>query len=152
MDLPLPIFPNKLNPNPLLSTVDSLGLHGFMDSPDSSSGGFSESFGGMLAQPSSANSSIFAPTGTVTSQSPLHGSWQQTTPLSTIQPIQSHHGQVSLGQLLVMYPAVQALHNNLSDANQKILLALETQSALVKDNMRLVNELREVTARSHLDS
>lgn len=71
---------------------------------------------------------------------------------SSFQQPQSHPADLSLGQLLVMYPAAQQLHDKWADAQSKILLALETQSALVKDNMRLTNELREVTASRRLES
>lgn len=70
---------------------------------------------------------------------------------AVLQQARSHNADCSLGQLLMMYPAVQQLHNRWADANEKISLSIETQSALVKENMRLSNELRELTASRRLD-
>lgn len=53
-----------------------------------------------------------------------------------------HAMDLSLGQLLA-YPVVQTLHNNWVEANLRVSLALDTQAVLVKENLRLVNELRE---------
>lgn len=55
---------------------------------------------------------------------------------------------LSLSQLLV-YPVVQNLHNNWAEANLRVSLALDTQAVLVKENLRLSNELREAIAANH---
>lgn len=85
--------------------------------------------------------------------------WQQQSrvPLSGATHLQNR-ADLSLGQLLIMYPVVQALHNSQTEANLRISQALDTQAALVKENVRLSkenvrlsNELREVVANQRLD-
>lgn len=83
---------------------------------------------------------------------PSGSNWQPGFGPPSFQQIQSRPADLSLGQLLVMYPAVQQLHDKWADAHSNISLALETQSALVQDNMRLTNELREVLASRRLES
>lgn len=87
-------------------------------------------------------------TGLNTSQLPA---WAQDLPLSNPTHVPPHTKEVSLGQLLVTYPIVQELHSKLADANLRIALALDIQAALVKDNMRLSNELCEATANRIFD-
>lgn len=148
MDAPGSLFPNDLNSNTLHTNANSSGPHGFAEESGQTNN-FAGSFSGMLAQHVGRNSTPFAPAGT---QTHLTSSWQHGGQPSAMQPAQSHLSEPSLGQLLVMYPVVRQLHTSLADANQKISLALEIQSDLVKENMKLIYELREVTARQHLDS
>lgn len=69
--------------------------------------------------------------------------WQHNQhTLTNPTPIPPHSMDLSLGQLLV-YPVVQNLHKNWAEASLRVSLALETQAALVKENLRLSNELRE---------
>lgn len=87
--------------------------------------------------------------GTTTGLQPslISSSWQadQPSPLNATHA-QNHAAELSLGQLLIMYPIVQELHNSLAVANLRLSLAVETQAALVKENMRLSSELREAVA------
>lgn len=119
------------------------------DNIPNNSDNFVETFNRAQTSTNSAN------TGGTTMGAHMHSSsdWRTASgPGPSYQQFQPHPTDLSLGQLLVMYPAAQQLHDKWADAQSKISLALETQSALVKDNMRLTNELREVTASHRLES
>lgn len=102
--------------------------------------------GPFVSTQSRANSTISTPPGSTVGQRP--STWRNGPAYQQARP---HNPDYTLGQLLMMYPVVQQLHNRWTDTNEKMSLALETQSALIKDNMRLANELREVTASRRLD-
>lgn len=113
-----------------LATGDSLSGYENYD-------GTGNSFRFPAVQP---NTSFIAGNSTGMQPSILSSSWQTGTPPSlNAAHVQLPSPNLSLGQLLDMYPIVQELHNRVS-------LAVETQAALVKENIRLSNELREITA------
>lgn len=74
-----------------------------------------------------------------------HLDWKQQQ--QTIPSIDMHNqtpiADLSLGQLLVLSPTVQGLHENLNEAYERISQAIETQAVLIKENLRLSSELRE---------
>lgn len=80
--------------------------------------------------------------------------WQHTHPtsLNTLQISSRPLAEATLGELLVKYPIVQELHQSLNVAHHRISLALDTQAALIKDNLRLSDELRRATDGYWFDS
>ncbi|KAF7967814.1 hypothetical protein HWV62_32973 [Athelia sp. TMB] len=91
---------------------------------------------------------------------PLLGWPQQSQlPLSNATQVQTSNPELALGQLLVMYPAVQTLYSKLIEANARTAQAHDTQDLLIKENVRLAkentgltNELRELLASRRFDS
>lgn len=151
-------LPDNSNPNFLLPNGQSSGFNTlqYLNGPF------------MSAAQTSTSSTISTPPGTTVGQCPgitesehpsttgqhpvdASSTWRHDSAIA-LERARSHNADYSLGQLLMMYPAVQQLHNRWVDANEKMSLSIETQSALIKEVMRLSNELRELTASHRLDS